>query len=93
MPTWLRWMIAVLLLLVLIAIFVITFILYKKTPVPKGCEEFEKPSEQKCHGCHETSCHFNLYYNDPEEQAKEQYLKEKADAEKLNAEKKEEEKK
>lgn len=91
MPDWLRWVLAIGLLVFLIAVFVISFVLYRKTPVPKGCEEFEKPSESKCHGCNETSCHFNLYYNDPETQAKEEYLKEKAEAEKMNTKKTEKE--
>ena len=73
MPDYVRWILAVGILLLLLAIFVITFVLYKKTPVPKGCEEFEKPSERKCHGCNQTECHFNLYYNDSVEKAKEEF--------------------
>ena len=84
MPTWLRWILAVGILLLLLAIFIITYILYKKTPVPKECENLEKPSEEKCHGCNETGCHFNLYYNDPAE--------EKKDATKVDEEKSEEKK-
>jgi flagellar basal body-associated protein FliL len=76
MPDYVRWILAVGILLLLLAIFVITFVLYKKTPVPKGCEEFEKPSERKCHGCNQTECHFNLYYNDPIEKAKEEFQQE-----------------
>jgi flagellar basal body-associated protein FliL len=76
MPDYVRWILAVGILLLLLAIFVITFVLYKKTPVPKGCEEFEKPSEAKCHGCNQTECHFNLYYNDPIEKAKEELQQE-----------------
>lgn len=72
MPTWLRWILAVGILLLLLAIFIITYILYKKTPVPKGCENLEKPSEEKCHGCTETGCHFNLYYNDSGEEKKDE---------------------
>ena len=76
MPDYVRWILAVGILLLLLAIFVITFVLYKKTPVPKGCEEFEKPSERKCHGCNQTECHFNLYYNDSVEKAKEEFQQE-----------------
>ena len=72
MPIWLRWILAVGILVVLVIIFVVSFVLYRKTPAPKGCEEFEKPSEAKCHGCKETGCHFNLYYNDIESQVKEE---------------------
>ncbi len=83
MPDWLRWVLAIGILVVLLAIFIITFILYKKTPVPKGCEEFARPSKNKCSGCGVKECHFNLYYNDPEEQAKEEFLKEQQDAEEI----------
>ena len=83
MPTWLRWILAIGIILVLLAIFIITFVLYKKTPVPKGCEEFEKPSKNKCSGCGVKECHFNLYYNDPEEQAKAEFLQEQKDAEEI----------
>lgn len=76
MPDYVRWILAVGILLLLLAIFVITFVLYKKTPVPKGCEEFEKPSEAKCRGCNQTECHFNLYYNNPVEKAKEEFQQE-----------------
>lgn len=83
MPDWARWLLAIGLLLVLVAVFIISFILYRKTPVPKGCENLEKPSEAKCHGCNITGCHFNLYYNTPEEQAKAEYEKEKKEAEEM----------
>lgn len=63
----LRWILAILVIVILVIIFVVTFVLYKKTPVPKGCEEITRPSEEKCHGCRETECHFNLYYNDIKE--------------------------
>lgn len=80
MPNALRWVLAISILVVLLAIFIITFILYKKTPAPKGCEEFEKPSKNKCSGCGVKECHFNLYYNDAEEQAKAEFLQEQKDA-------------
>lgn len=59
----LRLFLAILVIGVLVIIFIVSFILYKKTPVPKGCEEIEKPSETKCRGCNEKECQFNLYYN------------------------------
>lgn len=62
MPDWLRIILAVLVIAVLIAVFIISYLLYKKTPAPKGCEDIH-PSEEKCHGCNQTECHFNLYYN------------------------------
>lgn len=50
----------------LLVIFITSFLLYKKTPPPKGCEDIS-PNEGKCHGCKEVGCHFNLYYNSKEE--------------------------
>lgn len=60
----LRWILAIGVILILVAIFIVTFVLYRKTPVPKGCEEFEKPSKEKCNGCETKECHFNLYFNE-----------------------------
>lgn len=65
----LRIALAVLVIVILVAVFIVTFILYKRTPPPKGCEDIH-PSAEKCHGCKETSCHFNLYYNDPDDEMK-----------------------
>ncbi len=84
MSTWVRWLLAISILVVLLIIFVVSFVLYRKTPVPKGCEEFEKPSEEKCHGCSQTGCHFNLYYNTPEEQAKQEIREEEKKNQKGN---------
>jgi hypothetical protein len=87
MPDWVRWLLAVGILVVLLAIFIISFVLYRKTPVPKGCEEFEKPSEAKCHGCNQTECHFNLYYNDPVEKAKEEVQQEQTEEQRQETQK------
>ena len=81
MPTWARWLLAIGVIVLFLIVFIVTYILYRKTPVPKGCEDLEKPSEDKRHGCGMTGCHFNLYYNTPEEQAKMEYEKEKKEAE------------
>ncbi len=69
MSNTLRIILAILVIVILIAIFVVTFILYKRTPPPKGCVDIH-PNEAKCHGCKETSCHFNLYYNMEEKEDK-----------------------
>ncbi len=61
-----RIILAILVIILLVAIFVVSYILYRRTPAPKGCENIH-PNEQKCHGCKETSCHFNLYYNQDED--------------------------
>ena len=44
-------------LLALLATFIISFILYKRTPVPKGCEEL-KISEEHCSSCGHSECSF-----------------------------------
>lgn len=41
---------AISILIALLTVFVVSFILYKKTPVPKGCEDL-KISEEKCGAC------------------------------------------
>lgn len=67
MSNTLRWILAILIMCFFLAVFIISFVLYKKTPVPKGCENLEKPNEEKCRGCQQTECHFNLYYNKSDE--------------------------
>ena len=39
----------------LLAIFFVSFVLYRKTPIPEGCEDI-KASEEKCSACAESSC-------------------------------------
>jgi len=49
---------AISILVALAIIFVVSFILYKRTPVPKGCEDI-KINEENCAACSNTSCsHF-----------------------------------
>lgn len=57
--------IAISLLAVLVAVFVVTFVLYRKTPAPKGCEHL-LPGEGKCGGCLDASCPFQAKYNQKE---------------------------
>ena len=47
--------IAISVLLALLAIFIVSFILYRRTPVPKGCEDI-KISEEKCSACNNKEC-------------------------------------
>ena len=42
-------------LVALLIIFVVSFVVYKKTPVPKGCENLEI-SEENCASCKNTTC-------------------------------------
>ena len=46
---------ALTILVALLIVFVVSFILYKKTPVPKGCENLEI-SEEKCAACSNKEC-------------------------------------
>ena len=49
---------AISILVALAIIFVVSFVLYKKTPVPKGCENIEI-NETNCAACGNTNCsHF-----------------------------------
>ena len=47
---------AILIIAILFAVFVISFVLYKKTPVPKGCEHL-KISEENCANCSNKDCY------------------------------------
>lgn len=47
--------IAIIILVVLAITFIVSFVLYKRTPKPKGCEDLEI-SEEKCAACSNTSC-------------------------------------
>ena len=42
-------------LVALLIIFVVSFVIYKKTPVPKGCENLEI-NEENCASCKNTTC-------------------------------------
>ena len=47
--------IAICLLVFLLALFIVSFVLNKKTPVPKGCEDI-MISESKCSMCDNEAC-------------------------------------
>ena len=49
--------IAIVILVVLAITFIVSFVLYERTPKPKGCEDL-KPSEEKCAGCANDACAF-----------------------------------
>ena len=46
---------AIVIIVSLLIIFVISFVLYKRTPVPKGCENLEI-SEENCAACQNENC-------------------------------------
>ena len=47
--------IAIVIIAALVAIFIITFVINRKTPVPKGCEHI-KISEENCGACQVSDC-------------------------------------
>ena len=47
--------IAISILVVLLVVFIISFVLYKRTPAPKGCENI-KISEENCSACNNKEC-------------------------------------
>ncbi len=47
--------IAIVILVILIATFIVSFIIYRKTPVPKGCENI-KIGGDNCKGCSHKEC-------------------------------------
>ena len=49
--------IAISILVALLAIFIVSFILYVKNPIPKGCENI-KISEDNCASCNHKECKF-----------------------------------
>lgn len=46
---------AISIILALLIVFVVSFILYKKTPVPKGCENI-LINEENCAACQNKEC-------------------------------------
>ncbi len=48
---------AIVILVVLLAVFIISFVIYRRTPVPKGCEELLM-DEEKCSSCGHSECSF-----------------------------------
>ena len=49
--------IAISILVALLATFIISFVVYRRTPVPKGCEEMLM-NEEKCSSCGHSECSF-----------------------------------
>ena len=47
--------IAIAILVGLVVLFFVTFVLYKRTPVPKGCEELEM-NDHNCSICGHSEC-------------------------------------
>ena len=49
--------IAISILVALLAVFIVSFILYVRTPVPKGCENI-KINDESCSSCSHKECKF-----------------------------------
>ena len=49
---------AISILVVLLIIFFVSFVAYRRMPVPKGCEDLVA-SEEKCSSCQNKTCQFN----------------------------------
>ena len=50
--------IAILVLVALAIIFFVSFVAYRRTPLPKGCEDL-KADEEKCAACSNENCQFH----------------------------------
>lgn len=48
---------AIAILVVLLITFIVSFVIYRKTPVPKGCEDMVM-NEEKCSSCGHSECSF-----------------------------------
>ncbi len=49
--------IAISILVALLAVFIISFIIYVRTPAPKGCENI-KINDENCSSCNHKECKF-----------------------------------
>ena len=57
---------AIFIIVALLATFIISFILYRRTPVPQGCEDI-KIDEKNCAGCSHSECSFYKELNKEED--------------------------
>ena len=48
---------AISIILALLAIFIVSFVLYVRTPIPKGCENI-KVNDENCASCGHKECKF-----------------------------------
>ena len=56
---------AISILVALLVIFIVSFVVYMKTPAPKGCEDI-KANEKHCSSCSNSSCQFHKNKEDQE---------------------------
>lgn len=52
--------VAIIIIVALVAIFIISYIAYRRTPKPEGCDDI--PDEEVCNSCKEKDgCALNIY--------------------------------
>jgi len=51
--------IAISILVVLLVTFIVSFVIYKKTPAPKGCENI-KINDENCSACNNKDCQYHV---------------------------------
>ena len=56
---------AISILVALLILFIVSFILYRRTPAPKGCESI-KISEENCAACNNKECQFKAHRDEEE---------------------------
>jgi len=57
--------IAISILVLLLVIFMVSFVLYRRTPVPKGCENI-KINEENCAACNNKDCQYKPHREEEE---------------------------
>lgn len=50
---------AIVIIVLLIVLFFVTYLLNKRTPIPKGCEKIAY-DVQSCSGCKEVACEYHI---------------------------------
>lgn len=62
---------AITIMVALAIIFFVSFILYRRTPAPKGCEKLT-PTEEMCGSCKKAGCPIRWNASESEDKEKEQ---------------------
>ncbi|MCR4879688.1 MAG: hypothetical protein K5906_01870 [Bacilli bacterium] len=57
---------AIAILVTLLLTFIVSFVIYRRTPAPKGCEQI-KINEENCSACQNKDCQFHIERNKEEE--------------------------
>lgn len=62
---------AIVIIILLVVLFIVSYILNKRTPVPEGCQE-EKITDEFCINCSNTECKIYEKLNEIKEELKEE---------------------